>query len=104
MDLPDRKLLAYIDGRSPEDDFTRELDEAVCSARRSEKWRVDYMTLQMHYQEKYEEGMKYGMERGNIQSAKRMIEDGELSLEKIALYSDLTTEQVLELEQELRSE
>ena len=84
--------------KEPEDDFTRELDEAVQSVRKNEKWRLDYMTLQMNYQEKYEQGI----EQGNKQSALRMIEAGKLSPEEIALYSDLTLEQVLELEKELQ--
>lgn len=54
------------------------------------------MTLQMSYQEKYEQGV----EQGKIDSAIRMIEDGDLPLEKIAMYSGLTLEQVLELEKE----
>ncbi len=49
-----KKLLDFIDGKEPGDDFTRELDEEVQSVRKSEKWRLDYMTLQMRYQEKFE--------------------------------------------------
>ncbi len=64
------------------------------------------MTLQMHYQEKYEQGIEQGIEKGieqeKIDSAVRMIEDGDLPLEKIAMYSGLTLEQVLELEKELQ--
>lgn len=91
-------LLDFIDGKEPEDEFTRELDEAVQSVRKNEKWRLEYMTLQMNYQEIYEQGI----EQGNKQSALRMIEAGKLSPEEIALYSDLTLEQVLELEKELQ--
>ncbi|MCM1246219.1 MAG: hypothetical protein NC293_11315, partial [Roseburia sp.] len=80
----------------------RELEEAVQSVRRNEKWRLDYMTLQMHYQEKYEQGMEQGVEREKMDSAMRMIEDGDLPLEKIAAYSGLTLEQVLELEKKLQ--
>ena len=64
------------------------------------------MTLQMHYQEKYEQGVEQGIEQGveqeKIDSAVRMIEDGDLPLEKIAMYSGLTLEQVLELEKKLQ--
>ena len=56
------------------------------------------MTLQMHYQEKYEQGMEHEKE----QSALRMIEGGKLSLEEIALYSGLTLEQVSELGKEFQ--
>ncbi len=94
-----KRLLDFIDGKKPEDDFTRELDKAVQSARKNERWRLGYMTLQMHYQEKYEQGI----EQGNRQSALRMIKDGNLPLEKIALYSGLTLEQVSELEKEFQT-
>ena len=60
------------------------------------------MTLQMHYQEKYEQGIEQGIEREKIDSAMRMIEDGGLPLEKVAVYSGLTLEQVLELEKRLQ--
>ena len=35
-----KRLLDFIDGKEPEDDFTRELDEAVQSVRKNEKWRM----------------------------------------------------------------
>lgn len=102
-----KRLLNFVDGGEPEDDLTRELDEAVRSVRKNEKWRVDYMTLQMHYEEKFEEGMEKGMEKGMEQGKKqfvlRMLEDGELPLEKIALYSGLSLEAVQELKEELQS-
>lgn len=65
------------------------------------------MTLQMNYQEKYEQGIEQGVEQEKIDSAMRMIEDGmiedgDLPLEKVAMYSGLTLEQVLELEKELQ--
>lgn len=35
-----KRLLDFIDGKEPEDDFTRELDEEVRSVRKNEKWRA----------------------------------------------------------------
>ena len=97
-----KKLLDFIDGKEPEDDFTRELDKAVQSVRKNEKWRLDYMTLQMNYQEKYEQGYDEGDRKRAISVAMRMIEANKLSSEEIALYSGLALEQVLELEKELQ--
>ncbi|MEH2943169.1 Rpn family recombination-promoting nuclease/putative transposase [Lachnospiraceae bacterium KK002] len=97
-----KRLLDFIDGKEPEDDYTRELDEAVQAARRNEKWRLDYMTLQMHYQEKYEQGYDEGDRKRSIAVAMNMLQDGDLPLEKIAMYSGLTLQQVLELEKELQ--
>lgn len=96
-----KRLLNFIDGQKPEDDFTRELAEAVQSARDNEKWRLDYMTLQMSYQEKFEQGVEQGVGQEKIESAMRMIEAGRLSVDDIAIYSGLALEQVLELQKEL---
>ncbi|MCM1287220.1 MAG: hypothetical protein NC240_02835 [Clostridium sp.] len=48
------------------------------------------------------EGIEQGIKQGNKQSALRMMKIGKLSLEEIALCSNLTLEQVLELEKELQ--
>ncbi|MCM1467992.1 MAG: hypothetical protein NC086_07570, partial [Alistipes sp.] len=92
-----------IDGKEPEDEFTRELDKAVRSVRNNEKWRFDYMTLQMNYQEKYEQGYDEGDRKRAILVAMNMLQDGDLPLEKIATYTGLTLEQVLELHNEIKN-
>ena len=56
------------------------------------------MTLQMSYQEKFEQGV----EQEKIEAAIRMIEAGKLSVDEIAIYSGLPLEQVLELQKELQ--
>lgn len=61
------------------------------------------MTLQMHYQEKYEQGFDEGDRKRAISVAMRMIEANKLSLEEIAMYSGLALEQVLELKKELQT-
>lgn len=100
-----KSLLNFIDGQEPEDNFTKELAEAVQSVRNNEKWRLDYMTLQMSYQEKFEQGLEQGLVQGveqeKMESALRMIEAGKLSMDEIALYSGLSLEYVLELKEKL---
>ena len=68
-----KSLLDYIDGKEPEDDFTKELDDAVNEVRDNEKWRLEYMTLQMSYQEKYEMGVQDGIERGALESTIALV-------------------------------
>ena len=108
-----KRLLDFIDGEKPADDFTRDLDSAVKNARLSTKWRVEYMNLQLAYQEKYREGLKVGEERGlklgeerglklgelaeKKETARRMLSDGKLSIEEISLYSGLSVEEIREL-------
>ena len=97
-----RAFLDYVAGRKTDyidDAFVEELERALQEAKKSREWRHEYMTLYMRDQENIEKGI----EQGKIESAIRMLEDGDLSLEKIALYSGLTYEQVLELEKGLQS-
>ena len=88
-----KRLLDFIDGKEPEDDYTRELVEAVQAVRKNEKWRLDYMTLQMHYQEKFEEGIEHEKEK----TVSRLIELGKFSLEEIATITELPVERVKEI-------
>lgn len=104
-----KRLLDFIDGEKPGDDFTRDLDIAVKNARLNTKWRVEYMNLQLAYQEKYREGLKVGEKRGEErglklgelaekkETARRMLYDGKLSIEEISLYSGLSVEEIKDL-------
>lgn len=85
------------------DDFmfgivTHDLSEAVESAKRNEKWRLDYMTLQMAYDEKYREGLETGLqqgiERGITTSARRMLSSGKYSDSEISEITGLSMEQI----------
>ncbi|MCM1400295.1 MAG: hypothetical protein NC225_12525, partial [Clostridium sp.] len=108
-----KRLLDYIDGQAASDAFTEELETAVKSVRSNEKWRVDYMTLEMHYREKYEEGVEDGLEQGIAQGieqgiaqgaeqlAIKMLKADKLSVAEISEYSGLTIEQVTELKAEI---
>lgn len=62
-----KRLLDYIDGKGVSDAFTQDLEEAVQSVRQNEKWRLDYMTLQQEYRERYEEGKIEGRLEGKIE-------------------------------------
>jgi predicted transposase/invertase (TIGR01784 family) len=93
-----KRLLDFIDGKEPEDDFTRELDKAVQAVRKNEKWRIGYMTLQMHYQEKYEQGKQEGRQEGRLEGKHEgtletlfgLVKDGILTLSEAAKRADMT--------------
>ena len=91
-------MLNFIDGRQPEDSFTQDLSKAVESAKRNEKWRHDYMTLQMAYDEKYREGLETGIQQGIEQgittSARRMLSSGKYSDSEISEITGLYVEQI----------
>ena len=78
-----KKVLDFIDGKGASDDYTKALEEEIESVRKNEKWRLDYMTLQMRYQEKYEQGIEIGI--------RAMIIDGmEDGLDSAKIKSKLT--------------
>lgn len=97
-----KRLLNFMDGRQPEDSFTQDLSKAVESAKRNEKWRHDYMTLQMAYDEKYREGLETGIqqgiergiEQGITTSARRMLSSGKYSDSEISEITGLSVEQI----------
>ena len=104
-----KTLLNYIDGQLPSNDYTLELDAAVKSARHNKKLRRDYMTLEMHYQEKFEQGetagYKRGIEKGALQNAEQtaiaLLSNGKLSTAEIAECSGLSLKQVEALKEKL---
>ncbi|MDE5873071.1 MAG: hypothetical protein K2H07_04080, partial [Lachnospiraceae bacterium] len=96
-----KRLLDYIDGQEASDEFTKKLETEVRTVRNNEKWRIDYMTLEMRYRELFEQALEQGVEQEKMETALRMLQAGKLSIEEISIYSGLTVEQVLTLKDEL---
>lgn len=51
-----KNLLKYIGGQAPRGELARSLDNEVQNVKNSEKWRREYMTLQMRDRENVELG------------------------------------------------
>ena len=62
------------------------------------------MTLEMSYQEKFEQGFEQGFNNAKIELALKMLENKKLSIEEIALYSQLPIEQITALEKKIQQE
>lgn len=62
------------------------------------------MTLEMSYQEKFEQGIEQGFNNAKIELALKMLENKKLSIEEIALYSQLPIEQITALEKKIQQE
>ena len=92
-----KRILDYIDGKGASDEYTKQLEEAVRSARQNESWRLVYMTLEYEYRQRYEEGLKEGEETGiaktNERSIRKLYERGE-SIASIAEFVELDEEAV----------
>ena len=96
-----KRILDYIDGKGASDKFTEELEEAVCSDRQNERWRLDYMTLEYEYRQRYLEGKEEGREEGRAEgraegrerTIQKLHERGE-SIASIADIVELNEEEV----------
>lgn len=80
-----------------------EAKEAGRNAKRGDKeemviTEVDKMIIKSK-EEGLEQGLEQGKTEGSIDTAKRMIAKGKLSVEEIAEYSDLPVEKIRELAQ-----
>ena len=84
-----KRILDYIDGKGASDKFTEELEEAVCSARQNERWRLDYMTLEYEYRQRYLEGKEEGREEGRAEGRERTIQKLHERGESIASIADI---------------
>ena len=86
-----KRLLDYVDGKGVSDTFTRDLEEAVQSARQNEKWRLDYMTLQQEYRERFREGKIEGKIEGKVEI---LYEELHMTVAEIAEKLVISEEQV----------
>ena len=84
-----KRILDYIDGKGASDKFTEELEEAVRSARQNERWRLDYMTLEYEYRQRYLEGKEAGREEGRAEGRERTIQKLHERGESIASIADI---------------
>ena len=84
-----KRILDYIDGKGASDKFTEELEEAVCSARQNARWRLDYMTLEYEYRQRYLEGKEEGREEGRAEGRERTIQKLHERGESIASIADI---------------
>ena len=89
-----KRLLDYVDGKGVSDTFTRDLEE-VQSARQNEKWRLDYMTLQQEYRERFQEGKAEGIKEGKIEGKiETLYEELHMTVVEIAEKLAISEEEV----------
>lgn len=85
-------FLDYLNGKKPDSDLTRMIDNAVQDQRDNEKGRRKYMTLEEHYQEEREEGREEGKEDLLLE----MVSTGEISPENGARHLNISTQEFLQ--------
>ena len=69
-------FLDFISGRNASGALVDRLREEVEKARKHDEWKVEYMTLEMKYFEKLEEGRLKGLEEGRKEGRKDGLQEG----------------------------
>lgn len=95
-DVSDRlkNFLLYLSDGMVSDTFTEALDAEVAEVRENKEWRRDYMTLEMRYKEKFDEGLAKGIEQGINELVLRMLSKGKTP-EQVSELCDIPLNEVL---------
>ncbi|MGN0482125.1 MAG: Rpn family recombination-promoting nuclease/putative transposase, partial [Lachnospiraceae bacterium] len=81
-------FLNYLQGQLTKNSFIETLDASVKDARKHEKWRLEYMTIEIRDQDKLREGEQIGERNQSIKIAMAMFQDG-LPLETVQKYTKI---------------
>lgn len=102
-----KAFLEYLKGgKVKENSFAACIDEDVKFAREHLEWRLEYMTLQMHYDEIAEEaraeGMAQGRAEGRADIIKQMLVNG-MSVERIAECCRIPEDEIKKVAEMMKS-
>ena len=84
-------LLDYFKTGTPQDPYTRGLQDRVEAIRSDDEWRENYMTIEMKMEQRYEQGRKQGLEEGREQGER----NGRHSILRAMLEAKLDKEIIL---------
>ena len=88
-----RDFFNLLNKRKIKSDFSRKIEAAVKNAKTHKEWRAEYMTLEMHYQEKYEEGRA----EGSVKTLIALVKKGKLTISEAAEEAEMTEKEFEEL-------
>jgi len=78
-----KDFLDYVAGKNTTGELTNRLREEVERVKKSDRWRAEYMLLELNYREKYKEGLedgrKEGLEQGEAE--RKALEEKNVALE-----------------------
>ena len=103
QDVEISAFLKYIDSKEATDDFTDKINHIVELAKINEKFKGDYLAMNIRETDIYEEGIAQGAEQAKIETARNMLKY-EDPLEKIVIITGLSLETVEKLANEQKSQ
>ena len=90
-----KDFLDYVAGKNTTGELTNRLREEVERVKKSDRWRAEYMLLELNYLEKYneglEEGRKEGLEQGEAE--RKALEEEIARLKAQLAEASITIEQ-----------
>ena len=104
-------FLKYINTKIPTNDFTKKLNNLVEESKINNKFRNDYLAMNLHDRdirwialaEGKQIGLQEGAEQKAIETAKNMILQSVGTLEQISSITGLSVEEIIKLKEELKS-
>jgi predicted transposase/invertase (TIGR01784 family) len=104
-----RALLRFIQTNEPgEDPFAKQLEDFVVKARANEKFKREYLAMNLHDRDMMKIGEREGIEMGRqekaLETARSFLAMNSLTPEQIAQGTGLSLDKVLELQKELAAE
>jgi len=103
QDVEISSFLKYIDSKEATDDFTDKINYIVEQAKTNEKFKGDYLAMNIRETDIYEEGIAQGAEQAKIETARNFL-NMNLSLEQVVQGTGLSLETVEKLANEQKSQ
>ena len=100
-----RALLRFIQTNEPgEDPFAKQLNDFVLKARQNEKFKREYLAMNLHDRDMIKIGERKGAQEKALEAATNLLKMNVLTTEQIAQAQGLSIDQVLELQKGLATE
>lgn len=93
LSKPLKMFLDYVDGKVVDDGFIKEIDNEIQAAKNRDEWRREYMTLEMEIKRRE----KASFADGKLDSYRKMIASGLLTIEQIIASGQLNSKEIAAL-------
>ena len=91
-----KSILEYLINRNSTNDFTNEINQQVEKLKYDERFKGEYMMVNLHEWELTERAKKQGWEEGKIEGQKEGAEQTKIETAKRFISMGLTLEQIVE--------
>lgn len=85
-----KDFLNYIETKTVNGDFVKQLDNAVRNARHNKEWRAEYMYSLVHDQDMINKGKREGRLEGRLETLISLVKDGDLNIDIAAQKAEMS--------------